>query len=71
MRLAAGRDGELRIYQHLVHVPLKNGFAAWTFHPCPRYGRVVDGNVISILAREYPEQPWSRRQSYSVYSIRE
>jgi hypothetical protein len=28
MRLAADHDGELRIYQHLVHVPLKNGFAA-------------------------------------------
>jgi hypothetical protein len=26
MRLAADYDGYLRIYQHLVHVPIKNGF---------------------------------------------
>jgi hypothetical protein len=27
MRLAADHDGDLRIYQHLAHVPIKNGFA--------------------------------------------
>jgi hypothetical protein len=26
MRLAADHDGDLRIYQHLAHVPIKNGF---------------------------------------------
>jgi hypothetical protein len=26
MRLAAEDDGYLRIYQHLIYVPIKNGF---------------------------------------------